>query len=134
MRTVIFRGPEKLSFTFRLVLLSILLLPLLGAAAPDASTGRETLRGYLVDLVCVKEEAGKLSELGPSHTRKCLQMPACVQGGYAILLPSNEVLAFDDHGNELARKRVGSGHQEKGWLVKVTGVRTANQLRVLRIE
>lgn len=117
-----------------LLLVITLSLPLLGAGSRDDSTARQTLRGYLVDLVCVKEEAGKLQELGPTHTRKCLQMPACVQGGYAVLLPSNEVLAFDDHGNELARKKIASGHQEKGWLIKVTGIRTANQVRVLRID
>ncbi len=104
------------------------------AANPDATPRKEAVRGYLVDLVCVKEEAGKIAELGPNHTRKCLQMPACIQGGYAVLLPSNEVLAFDEHGNELARKLVASRHQEKGFVVKATGTREGDHLHVLRIE
>jgi hypothetical protein len=60
----------------------------------------------------------KIPDLGPNHTRKCLQMPACIQGGYAILLPSNQELAFDYHGNELAQKWLASQHQEKGIVIK----------------
>ena len=102
------------------LLLITLVLPLLLTATPnpDAKTPKQTLRGYLVDLVCVKEEAGKLPDLGPNHTRKCLLMPACVRGGYAILLSSNEVLAFDGHGNDLALKFIASRHQEKGFAIR----------------
>ena len=95
---------------------------------------KEVLRGYLVDLVCVKEEAWKVSDLGPAHTRKCLLMPACIRGGYAILLPSKQVLAFDERGNELAQKMLASHHQEKGITVKVTGLREGETFHVLRIE
>jgi hypothetical protein len=118
------------------LLLTTIASTLLFSAAPNAgpAVGKEIVRGYLVDLVCVKEEAGRLNDLGPNHTRKCLQMPACLQGGYAVLLPSNEVLAFDDRGNELARKLIAARHQEKGFLIKATGRREGKRLRVLRIE
>jgi hypothetical protein len=121
---------SRIAFCFLLMGLA----PLAHAANPDAAPRKEAVRGYLVDLVCVKEEAGKLDVLGPNHTKKCLQMPACVQGGYAVLLPSNEVLAFDEHGNELARKLVASRHQEKGFVVKATGTREGDLLHVLKIE
>ena len=124
---------------FRISILSLLItlvLPFLLAAAPhpDSKAHKEALRGYLVDLVCVKEEAGKLPDLGPNHTRKCLLMPACVRGGYAILLSSNEVLAFDGHGNDLALKFIASRHQEKGFAIKATGIRDGDHFHVLRIE
>jgi len=96
--------------------------------------GKEVVRGYLVDLVCVKEETGKIPDLGPNHTRKCLEMPACIQGGYAILLPSNQVLAFDQHGNELARRWLKSRRQEKGIMIKATGMREGQTFHVLRID
>jgi hypothetical protein len=54
----------------------------------------ETFHGYLIDLVCMKEEADQLEELGAKHTRKCLEMPACIRGGFGLLLSSNEVLSF----------------------------------------
>ena len=95
---------------------------------------KEILRGYLVDLVCVKEEASRLSNLGATHTRKCLQMPVCNQGGYALLLPSNEVLAFDNRGNELARKLIAAGRQERSIIIKATGIREGSTFHVLRME
>ena len=91
----------------------------------------ESVRGYLVDAVCVKEEAAQLKELGPKHTKKCLQMPACRKGGYALLLPSsNDVLRFDPHGNELAIRLVDSHRLESGWLLQATGKRTGDEFAV----
>ena len=116
-------------------MLAGLSLSLNGAPKPDASTQKkEAVRGYLVDLVCVKEESSALAELGPNHTKKCLEMPACVQGGYGLLLASNEVLAFDERGTQLARKLVSKKHQEKGFLVTATGIRSGDHFHLLRIE
>jgi hypothetical protein len=121
--------------TSRLLLITLALPLFLGAAPhPGASGHKETVRGYLVDLVCVKEEAGKFPGFGPNHSRKCLLMPACSRRGYAVLLPSSEVLSFDDHGNELARKLIASRHQEKGFVVKATGTRQGDHFLVMRIE
>lgn len=119
---------SRIAFCFVLVASSAF------AADNNAVPRKESVRGYLLDTVCIKEEAGKLPDLGPNHTRKCLQMPACVQGGYAVLLPSNEVLTFDEHGNELARKLIASSHKEKGFAIKATGIREGDHFRVLRIE
>jgi hypothetical protein len=118
-----------------LALIAITLSQWAGAAPPPASSvHKETVRGYLVDLVCIKEEADKFTDFGPDHTKKCLQMPVCARGGYAILLPSKEVLPFDDHGNDLARKLIASSRQEKGFAVRATGMRQGNYFHVLRIE
>ena len=86
-----------------------------GAERPDIVTG------YLVDMVCVRDEAAHLAELGPRHTTKCLKMPACRAGGYALLLSSNEVLQFDSRGNELAAKLIDSTHREGDWRMRATG-------------
>lgn len=123
------------SFVSLLVILAWLPLSLNGTPKPDASAEKkEAVRGYLVDLVCVKEEAGKLAELGPNHTRKCLEMPACIQGGYGLLLASNEVLAFDERGNQLTRRLISKRQQWKGLFVKATGIRNGYRFHVLRIE
>ena len=116
--------------------LLVLSVALSSGAAPGLAShlGKEVVRGYLVDLVCVKEEAGKFPDLGPNHTRKCLEMPACSQGGYAILLPSNQVLSFDQQGNELVRRWLKSGRQEKGIMIKATGMREGQTFHVLRIN
>src|SRR5882757_7428717 len=81
---------------------------------------QESVRGYLVDTVCVKEEAAQLADLGYKHTKKCLQMPACRESGYALLLPAhnNDVLRLDKHGNDLAARLVNGRHAEGGWLLQ----------------
>ncbi len=99
---------------------------------------KESVRGYLVDTVCVKEEAAQLADLGIKHTRKCLQMPACRESGYALLLPSrnhnNDVLRFDKRGNQLAARLVNGRHAEGGWLLQVTGNRNGEEFAVATLE
>jgi hypothetical protein len=112
----------------------VLSLPALDSHATERSTragNQESVRGYLVDTVCVKEEAAQLSLLGVKHTKKCLEMPACREGGYALLLPSqNDVLRFDKRGNELAAKLIDGSRNESGWLLQATGKRTGDQFAV----
>src|SRR5258708_2754104 len=72
----------------------------------------EVVNGYLVDMVCVHDEAAHLAELGPKHTTKCLKMPACRDSGYALLLPSNKVLRFAPRENERATKLIDPAHGE----------------------
>jgi hypothetical protein len=97
---------------------------------------QESVRGYLVDTICVKEEAAQLSQLGVKHTKKCLEMPACRESGYALLLPShnNDVLHFDKRGNELAARIVGGHRMESGWLLQATGKRIGDQFAVATLE
>ena len=95
---------------------------------------RETVKGYLVDMVCVKAQSANLKELGPNHTRMCLEMPVCGKSGYAVLLPSNEVLAFDEQGNQLVRKLVSSTHRAQNFLIKVVGERKPDQFKLDHIE
>lgn len=103
------------------------------AASGSPSPGKETVSGYLVDLVCVKEEGGKVADFGPDHSKKCLQMPVCLRGGFAILLPSREVLSLDESSNELARKVISNSQKEKGFVVKATGIRQGSFFHVLRM-
>jgi len=97
---------------------------------------QESVRGYLVDTVCVKEEAAQLADLGTKHTKKCLQMPACREGGYALLLPqhNNDVLRFDKRGNDLAARLVNGRHGESGWLLQATGRRNGDEFAVATLE
>jgi hypothetical protein len=97
---------------------------------------QESVRGYLVDTLCAKEEAAQLAQLGLKHTKKCLTMPACRESGYALLLPSsnNHVLHFDKRGNDLAAKLVSERRLESGWLLRATGRRTGDQFAVATLE
>ena len=115
-------------------------LSTVNARSADLAVGKprpmESVRGYLVDTVCVKEEAAQLAQLGVKHTRKCLQMPACQESGYALLLPShnNDVLHFDKRGNQLAAKLVNGRHAEGGWLLQATGKHNGGEFAVATLE
>jgi hypothetical protein len=97
---------------------------------------QESVRGYLVDTVCVREEAAQLDRLGSKHTKKCLEMPACRESGYALLLlpNKNDVLHFDKRGNELASRLVSGHRAETGWLLQATGKRTGDQFAVATLD
>jgi hypothetical protein len=116
--------------------LSLLTIDIRGAERAAKAGNQESVRGYLVDTVCVKEEAAQLSQLGVKHTKKCLEMPACREGGYALLLSShnNDVLRFDKRGNELAAKLINGHRVESGWLLQATGKRNGDQFAVVTLE
>jgi len=114
---------------------------LLAGDARSADLGEKTrphesVRGYLVDTLCIKEEAAQLAALGSKHTKKCLQMPACRESGYALLLPAhnNDVLRFDKRGNDLAAKLVNGRQAEGGWLLQATGNRNGDEFAVATLE
>jgi len=131
-----------MKFSGRIFYIACCAVGLLAVNARSADLGankprpKESVRGYLVDTVCVKEEAAQLADLGSKHTRKCLQMPACRESGYALLLPShnNDVLRFDKRGNQLAAKLVNGRHAEGGWLLQATGKRNGEEFAVATLE
>ena len=118
-------------------ILCLVALDVQGAERDVKMDNQESVRGYLVDTVCVKEEAAQLSQLGVKHTKKCLEMPACRESGYALLLLSHnnsDVLHFDKRGNELAARLVNGHRMESGWLLQATGKRTGDQFAVATLE
>jgi hypothetical protein len=116
--------------------LCLLTLDAWGAERGSKMGTQESVRGYLVDTICVKEEAAQLSQLGVKHTKKCLEMPACRESGYALLLSShnNDVLHFDKRGNELAARIIDGHRMESGWLLQATGKRIGDQFAVATLE
>jgi hypothetical protein len=129
--------------SIRILYIACCAVGLLAADARSADLGtknksQESVRGYLVDTLCVKEEAAQLANLGSKHTKKCLQMPTCRESGYALLVPSannnNDVLRLDKRGNDLAVRLVNSRHGESGWLLRATGKRNGDEFAVTTLE
>lgn len=111
----------------RSLLLAILVL------AAGRGLQAETLKGYLVDMVCAHSPTDRLN-LGPEHTRKCLLMPACRAGGYGILTGNDDVIPFDEKGNAQAEKLLGATPQEADFRVTVSGRRRGDRFEVSRIS
>ena len=113
-------------------LLSFTLLA--GSALPAAAAGKKTtVTGVLVDVACATERSNDLATLSIKHTKKCLQMPDCDKSGFALLTKENQVLVFDDAGNDLARKLIAQTDREKDWRVKVSGKLDGDKLAVRKL-
>jgi len=101
----------------------------IGAYAADT-----TVKGYLVDLACATSDEGKKANFGAEHTKDCLQMPDCVQGGYGVLTPDKKIIRFDKPGNDQAKKFIADLKKEKDVRVSVTGAVTGSSMTVSKIE
>jgi hypothetical protein len=93
-----------------------------------------TVRGYLVDIACVLERKSEAGHLGPVHTKKCLQMPACERSGYAVMDSQNNVYKFDAHGNEIAKNLIAATEKDKDWQIVVSGKLLGDQLTVAKLQ
>ena len=97
--------------------------------------GKKTVvQGYLVDIACVNDRASEGADLGPSHTKKCLQMPACERSGYAVMDADNHVYRFDDRGNAAARDLITRTDKDKDWRIVVSGKLSGDQLAVSKLR
>ena len=109
------------------------LLPVFAEYQPKPAL-KSPVRGYLVDMYCVRERKAEGVNLGKEHTRLCLQMPPCVKSGYAVMTADNQVLKFDDKGTQKAMKLLGKSSQDKGYVVQVSGKISGNEIQVSKIE
>lgn len=100
----------------------------IGAFAADT-----TVKGYLVDLACAKEE-GEKPGFGATHKRGCLQMDECARSGYGVLTSDKKVVKFDSAGNEQARKFIADLKKAKDIRVDVTGDVKGDTMSVSKIE
>src|SRR5271163_1589815 len=95
---------------------------LLGGSILLAGEPQETSwKGFLIDRLCASERLSREPGFAPTHTRKCLLMPACQAAGYALLADDNKLLTFDEHGNQLARALIEArhGNRDDNWKVHV---------------
>jgi hypothetical protein len=112
---------------------AVALLALLVVPVFATKSHKVTLKGTLVDVSCATERASDLDSLRAKHTRKCLQMPDCDKSGFAILTADNQVLRFDDAGNDKARKLIAATVREKQWDIKVSGRLEGDTLTVSKL-
>ena len=109
-----------------------LVLILFAAVSLSAFAADTTVKGYLVDLACAKEDGSK-ADFGAKHTKGCLQMPDCEKSGYGVLTDDKKVIRFDKAGNEEAKKFIAALTQKKDIKVAVNGAVTGDNMTVSKI-
>jgi hypothetical protein len=105
---------------------------LFAAASLSAFAADTTVKGYLVDLACAKEEGSK-PDFGIKHSKDCLKMPDCVQTGYGVLTDGKKIIVFDAAGNEQAKKFIAALTKSDDIKVTVTGTRNGDSMTVSKI-
>lgn len=110
-----------------------LLLVLFAAVSLTAFAAETTVKGYLVDLACAKEDGSKPG-FGAKHDKDCLQMPDCQKSGYGVLTSDNKVVKFDKAGNEQAKNFLSASKKTKDFRVNVTGNVKGDTMTVQKIE
>ncbi len=92
------------------------------------------MKGYLVDIACLRQRSSELDALGPKHTKQCLTMPQCERSGYAVLTNDLKVVKLDAAGNEKAKKVIASSKREKNYRIAATGNVIGDEMRVSKLE
>jgi hypothetical protein len=118
--------------TFIFIAFILAAASLMSATKPAGK--KVTVHGYLVDIACVNDRASEGGDLGPVHTKKCLQMPACERSGYAVMDAKNNVYKFDAHGNDLAKSFIARIDKEKDWQIIVSGKLNGDELIVGKLQ
>jgi len=106
---------------------------LFAAAAISAFAADTTVKGYLVDLSCAREDGSK-PDFGAKHTTDCLKMDECAKSGYGVLTDDKKIVMFDAAGNAQARKFLGTLTKKSDIKVTVTGARNGDNMTVSKIE
>jgi len=115
--------------------LTILASMLIAVALFAAPAGKKkTLKGHLIDIACATDRKDEYSTLGTVHTRRCLEMPACVRSGYGVLTRDMRVYKFDEAGNEQAKKLIDASDQNNNFQIQVSGRLLNDTLTVSKIE
>jgi len=111
-----------------------LILVLFAAVSLSALAADTTIKGYLVDLACAKENAEKPDAKFPAkHSKDCLQMPDCEKAGYGVLTDDKKVIKFDKSGNAQAKKFIADMKKAKDVKVTVAGNVTGDTMTVSKI-
>jgi hypothetical protein len=126
---IVFRKSGALTFT---LLFLFSLMPSTSVAREPRSTST-SWTGYLIDLTCARERKDKEADLGQSHTKRCMEMPACAHSGYGLLTGANELLPFDENGNRLVRLLLQRINQKNDLRVIIQGIRSGDSLQVKRL-
>jgi hypothetical protein len=109
-----------------------LVMILFAAISLSAFAADTTVKGYLVDLACAKEE-GQKAGFGAKHTKGCLQMDDCEKSGYGVMTDDKKVIRFDKAGNEEAKKFIAALTKKSDIKVAVDGAVNGESMTVSKI-
>jgi hypothetical protein len=123
------------------VVISAGLLSLLSAcmssqkqSANTASTGQPAVTGILIDQACgaTMMQKSDPEKAAADHPKSCAMKASCEASGYAVI-SGNEMIKFDDNGNQLAKDFLSKTDKTDHLKVTVEGTRTGDTIAVTSI-
>lgn len=84
---------------------------------------RETLEGYVVDLICLRRyPQGELGERARGHTRDCALHGHCIESGYGLVSEDGRLQLLDPKATPLVVERVSDAEPQHGIFLRAERV------------
>jgi hypothetical protein len=98
-------------------------------------SNNEELKGYLVDILCVRGyPQDELVERARKHTKECALHPQCIESGYALISESGSLALLDSSATLRILDVVRNDKREQGIQVKVNRTAKENRMETASVE
>jgi hypothetical protein len=95
----------------------------------------ETLKGYVVDLICLRRyPAGEYAERAKRHTRSCALKGHCVESGFALVGADGRVSLLDPEATPPVVQAVRESDREAGVRLLVRREPQDGAMRTVAVE
>lgn len=121
----------------KMLLAMVLLIVSMTFALSAHSKSKPLVIGYLIDRQCMAAISSSDNPIDfiTAHTKDCILMSSCRQGGYAVYLPEKKrAINLDQKGNRLAIKYLESSKRNSAFYVQIRGHINQNVLNVKSIK
>lgn len=118
------------------VVLSACVLAFVSACSSNSGKSNvSSVSGVLIDQAC---GANMMKEANPEaaaagHQKECAMKPDCAASGYAVI-SGNQMIKFDDKGNQLAKDFLQKTDKMDNLRVTVQGYRSGDTIAVTSIS
>ena len=121
-------------------LLRLMVLPLVlpvAIALPSEAKQQKVWQGFLIDRMCMKAVASSPDpfDFVRHHTKDCVLMPACREGGFVLYLEKEKKwLQLDKKGNEKAENVIRKSKRDSAFYTRIEGTLAKSTIKVETIQ
>jgi len=113
-------------------LIIVNLILFLFAGIGFAKTKPVTLKGYLLDNVCIKVNKENLPACAPAYKKECALNPACSESGYALYTDDGKLIPLTKKSN--AKALAFLKNTESTLKVTIAGRMSGKYLEIISIQ
>ncbi|MCB4791820.1 MAG: hypothetical protein LHV68_08030 [Elusimicrobia bacterium] len=91
-----------------------------------------TVKGYILDNVCIKLNQKDLPGCAAKHTKECALTPACYESGYAVYTDEGKLIPLSKKAT--AKTRAYLKNTESSIKVMISGEKSGKYLDIITIQ